>query len=113
MRRQESPIEFFWNWATERKNEPYLRLLYEAQIVAIQDPHEYGEYLRNASKQWQASALQAMAGSYRTEPLTTLAIAVFDGLFLEYMSTGDHARLTRALKAFIEMAKEAHGAKAR
>src|SRR5580698_7817685 len=29
------PLRFFWNWATDKENFPYLKLLYELQILAI------------------------------------------------------------------------------
>jgi AcrR family transcriptional regulator len=100
-----SPIERFWAWATARKNAPYLRLLYEAQIVALQNPNEYSSYLRDASKGWQSAVLRALAPPLRSETIATLCIAVFDGLFLEFMSTGDGTRLTRALKKFVTLAR--------
>ena len=40
------PLKRFWQWATRKENFPYFRLLYEAQIVALQNPKEYGRYLQ-------------------------------------------------------------------
>ncbi|MGH9761870.1 MAG: hypothetical protein ACREDR_40505, partial [Blastocatellia bacterium] len=94
----------FWEWATSKKNLPYIRLLYEVQIVALQNPAEYGRYLKKTSMDWQAVALQVMSESNRNGPMATLCIAVFDGLFLELMSTGEHRRLTKALDHFISIA---------
>ena len=51
----------FWLWATRAENYPYLRLMYEAQIVAIQNPSVYGRYLKRSSADWQAISLQAMS----------------------------------------------------
>lgn len=102
-----SPIRCFWDWATNRRHLPALRLLYELQILAIQNPKEYGRYLKQMSLDWQAAALGAMSEPMRGEHVATLCIAVFDGLFLELMSTGDHARLTHALDLFVAMARNA------
>lgn len=104
-----APLERFWQWATEPDNLPYVRLLYEVQIIAIQNPEAYGAYLQHASASWLALAERAMSASARTTTMATLCIAVFDGLFLERLSTGDHARTTRALDRFIEMARVARG----
>jgi AcrR family transcriptional regulator len=105
--RRVAPLKRFWQWATSPQNLPYLRLLYEVQIIAVQNPAEYGRYLKKASAAWQANSLQALSASIRTRPMATLCVAVFDGLFLELMSTGDQRRLTRALDHFITMASTA------
>ena len=101
--RGEPPLRAFWRWATKENNLPYLRLLYEAQIIAAQNPARYGFYLKKASCDWQKLALAAMSEPLRTSTLATVCIAVFDGLMLELMCTGDHARLTRALDVFIDL----------
>ncbi len=98
------PLRRFWQWATSRKNFPYFRLLYEAQIVALQNPKEYGRYLRKASGDWQAAAFDLMSPSLKSKALASLCIAVFDGLMLELMSGGDVRHLTEALDLFIAMA---------
>ena len=98
------PLKRFWLWAIEAENAPYLRMLYEAQVVAAQNPAEYGRYLKSVSADWQTAAFQTLSASIRSQTLATLCIAVFDGLFLEFMATGDRGRLTAALDRFIGMA---------
>jgi AcrR family transcriptional regulator len=103
----DAPLRRFWQWASSDRNVPYLRLLYEVQIVALQNPAEYGRYLKKTSADWQAITLRFLSKSIHNRSMATLCIAVFDGLFLELMSTGDRARLTRALNEFISMARSA------
>jgi AcrR family transcriptional regulator len=98
------PLKQFWLWAIEKKNFAYLRLLYEAHIIAAQNPKEYGRYLKKASKDWQALAFQSLSEYLRSPAMATLCIAVFDGLMLEMINTGDRTRLTQALDRFIAMA---------
>lgn len=98
------PLKRFWRWATEKENLPYLRLLYEAQIIAAQNPKVYGPYLQKASRDWQEVVLQTLSQSLRSEDLATLCIAVFDGLLLEMIMTGERSRLIRALDRFIALA---------
>ena len=105
--RRVAPLKQFWQWATSPSNLPYLRLLYEIQVIAAQNPGEYARYLKEASETWHAISLQALSPAIRTGPMATLCVAVFDGLFLELMSTGDQRRLTRALDHFISMASKA------
>src|SRR5262245_731785 len=99
-----APLKRFWLWATKAENYPYLRLLYEAQIVAMQNPAVYGRYLKKTSAQWQAISLRAMSESLRSGPMAMLCIAVFDGLLLEFMSTGNLRGTTQALDTFIAIA---------
>jgi AcrR family transcriptional regulator len=102
--RRVAPLKRFWLWATRAENYPYLRLLYEAQIIAVQNPAEYGRYLKEASTDWQAISVRALSESIRSGPMATLCIAVFDGLMLEFMSTGNLRETTRALDHFIAIA---------
>jgi len=107
-------LKRFWLWAASKKNFRYFRLLYEVQIIAIQNPAEYARYLKKISMDWQAITLKSLSEKMRSEPMATLCLAVFDGLFLELMCTADRPRLTRALDHFISMARTAmdiHGAK--
>jgi AcrR family transcriptional regulator len=101
------PLRRFWQWATSKENFPYFRLLYEAQIVALQNPREYGRYLRKASSDWQALAIDDMSPSLKSKAMASLCIAVFDGLMLELMSCRDLRRLTEAMDLFISIAMEA------
>jgi AcrR family transcriptional regulator len=103
--RRMAPLKRFWQWATRQENLAYLRLLYEAQIIALQNPAYYGAYLRRASAAWQRIAFDSMSESLRSISLATLCIAVFDGLMLELMATGDRRRLTRALDEFIALVR--------
>ena len=104
--RQKVPqLKRFWLWAIRKKNLAYLRLLYEAQIVAAQNPQEYGLYLKKTSRDWQAIAFQSLSEPVRSPAMATLCIAVFDGLMLEMINTGDRARLTAAIDELIALAR--------
>jgi AcrR family transcriptional regulator len=101
------PIKQFWRWATRPQNLPYLRLLYEVQIIAIQNPKVFGRYLGQAATEWLGLAEGALTASIRSKVMATLCIAVFDGLFLELLTTGDRVRTTRALDRFIAIVQTA------
>jgi AcrR family transcriptional regulator len=102
--RQASPLKQFWLWAIREENLRHWRLHYEFNVLAMQNPAEYGRYMKGTSLEWQKLALEALSEPIRSTTMATLAIAVFDGLLLEMMSTGDARRLTRALDHFISMA---------
>jgi AcrR family transcriptional regulator len=99
------PLRRFWDWATSDEALPSLRLLYELQIVAVQNPDQYGRYLEKTSLDWLTVATASLSSKDADDTIPTLCIAVFDGLMIEFISTGDRARLTRALDAFVLMAR--------
>ncbi len=98
------PLKRFWDWASSKNNLPYFRLLYELQILAVQNPQHYGAYIVQSSLDWQKAALHCMSTGREDVPLETLCIAVFDGLMLELITTGQRLRVSRALDRFLLLA---------
>ncbi len=107
---KEKPLMVFWRWAIASENFPYLKLLYELQILAAQNPSTYGAYLRRSSSDWLDIAKAMLPENERDDAMASVLIAVFDGLFLELMSTDDRARTTAALERFIAIVENARRA---
>jgi AcrR family transcriptional regulator len=103
---QVSPLRMFWDWALARENFAYLRLLYQLHILATQNPKLYGRFLKRNSLNWLALIQAALPAAHRSPALATLFGAVFDGLFIELVSSGDRDRTTEALDEFIRLATE-------
>jgi len=97
------PLQLFWRWATRRDNLPRLRLLYEAHIIALQNPRRFGRYLEQNSVSWVRLIEARLSPELRSREIATLCAAVFDGLMLELMSSGDLKRTTRALVRFVAL----------
>jgi AcrR family transcriptional regulator len=91
----------FWQSITSSKNLPYLRLLFEVQILAIQNPKRYKRYLVDTSSSWQRLIESALPQGKLRVATATLNTAVIDGLILELLSTGDFRRTSNALKLFV------------
>ncbi|WIG56205.1 MAG: hypothetical protein OJF61_001993 [Rhodanobacteraceae bacterium] len=98
---KERPLMVFWRWAIAPENYPYLKLLYELQILAVQNPAAYGAYPQRSSANWLDLVKPMLPANEQDDAMASVLIAIFDGLFLELMSTGDRARTTAALKRFI------------
>ena len=98
-----APMKLFWLWATNKRNLPYLRLMYEVHFIAMQNPRVYARYLQSASFSWVELIEARLPDALRTKATATLCAAVFDGLVIEFLSTGDLRRTTRALDQFIAM----------
>lgn len=107
--RGEKPLMVFWRWATAQENYLYLKLLYELQILAAQNPDTYRQYVQRSSASWLDLAKTMLPGNERDDAMASLLIAVFDGLFLELMSTGDRSRTTSALERFIAIVERSRG----
>jgi len=109
--RSERPLKMFWDWAITDENYPYFKLLYELQILAVQNPVAYGQYLQRNNSNWSELIATALPEAERTPAMVTLLGAVFDGLFLELMSTGDRKRTSLAVLQFIQLVDEARAAR--
>jgi len=107
----ERPLKMFWGWAIADENYPYFKLLYELQILAVQNPTVYGPYLQRNASNWSELIGTALPEAERTPAMVTLLGAVFDGLFLELMSSGDRKRTTQAVLQFIQLVDEARAAR--
>ena len=101
-----APLRMFWDWALARENFAYLRLLYQLQILATQNPKLYGRYLKRNALNWLELIQAALPASRRGPVLATLIGGVFDGLFIELLSSGDRRRTTDALDEFIRLATQ-------
>lgn len=101
--RKANPMQVFWRWATHRRNLPYLRLMYEAHFIALQNPRAYARYLRQTTFNWSALIEAQLPPALRSGETGTLCAAVFDGLIVELLGSGDLRRTTRALDEFIAM----------
>jgi AcrR family transcriptional regulator len=100
-----APLRQFWDWALKDPNFAQLRVLYQLHILAAQDHKTYGRYLKRNALNWLELVQTVLKPAQRSPALATLIVAVFDGLFLEVMGTGDRRRASGALDEFIVMAR--------
>ena len=109
----EAPMKRCWRWASGKRNLPYLRLLYEAHFIAVRIPGTYERYLNRSSLNWIEFIASRLPESISSAAMATLCGAVFDGLIMELLSTGDLRRTTRALDDFIALLRREHEARTR
>jgi AcrR family transcriptional regulator len=99
---KEGLLPKFWRVLSSRKNQPFLRLLFEVQMLALQNPKRYRRYLSRTSKSWRRLIERALPVKRESAETATLYNAVIDGLLLELLATGDLRRTTRALALFTD-----------
>ncbi len=102
-----APLQRFWRHATGSEPMRLLRILYEAQILAAQNPPAYAHLRDGDPRAWVRLVAARLPAPFANATGATLVIAVFDGLMLERMATGDHRRTTRALDRFTRLLQEA------
>jgi AcrR family transcriptional regulator len=95
-----NPLPRFWKVLSRKENQPSLRLLFEVQMLALQNPRRYRRYLSRTSATWRGLIEQALPAKQKNPANATLHNAVIDGLLLELLSTGDLRRTSRALMLF-------------
>lgn len=99
----EPGMESAWRWVTDADNLRYVRLLFEVQVLALQNPAVYGQFLSDTSSSWLEVIEQGLPASPERRTIATLCSAVIDGLALEYMSTGELDRTSAALQFFVRL----------
>jgi AcrR family transcriptional regulator len=82
-----------------------------SEVLAAQNPSSYARYLKRNSRDWIELVQAALPPEERSAAMATLLVAVFDGLFLELMSTGDRKRTTAALDEFVRVVRRGRGNK--
>jgi AcrR family transcriptional regulator len=100
--RRETLLQDFWKVLSARPNRPFLRLLFEVQMLALQNPKRYRRYLTRSSANWRKLIERALPSGQKSAASATLYTAVIDGLLLELLSTGDLKRISRALTLFAD-----------
>lgn len=99
-RDRETLLQDFWKVLSAKTNRPALRLLFEVQMLALQNPKRYRRYLTRTSATWRELIQRALPCRQKSAVSATLYTAVIDGLLLELLSTGDLNRTSRALALF-------------
>jgi hypothetical protein len=84
-----------------------MRLLFEVQALALQNPAAYARYLKGTSSSWLELIEGSLPPGKSNRAIATLCAAVIDGLLLEYLSTGDLRRTTKALDHFATLMRNA------
>jgi AcrR family transcriptional regulator len=97
---RETLLQDFWKVLSAKQNQPSLRLLFEVQMLALQNPKRYRRYLTRTSATWRKLIERALPSRQKNAISATLYTAVIDGLLLELLSTGDLRRTSRALTLF-------------
>src|SRR5438477_12873962 len=92
----------FWRVLSSKTNQPFLRLLFEVQMLALQNPRGYRRYLSRTSDSWRQLIERALPVKDKDAATATLYNAVIDGLLLELLATGDLRRTSRALQLFAD-----------
>jgi AcrR family transcriptional regulator len=106
-----NPLPKFWKVLSRKENQPSLRLLFEVQMLALQNPRRYRRYLTRTSVTWRGLIEQALPAKRKDAVNATLHNAVIDGLLLELLSTGDLRRTSRALMLFSNQCSLPHDGK--
>lgn len=97
----------FWDWATQKSNQNYFRLLFEVDGLAMFNDKFSKGARRDGDAIWIAMIERASAalpqGGEVFAAHATLIRAAMTGLLQDFLSTGDLKRTTSVLSAFIDL----------
>jgi len=101
-------IMMVWAWATETRNQPYFRLLFEVDGLAMFDRLSFSDEVRRANSDVWITLIDRAAGRLAQggelfSAHSTLILGAFSGLLQERLSTGDEARTTQALRTLVDL----------
>lgn len=99
-------MRVFWRAITTPEILPLQRLCFEVQALALQNPEAYGRFQERLNKGWLARIEAALPPSRDRRALATLCSALFDGLLLDLLGTGDAERAEKALELFTNLLLE-------
>ena len=98
----------FWDWATDKPNQRYFRLLFEVDGLSMFNRLKLSRQARqDGASVWIDLIGRAAANAPNNEKLSathaTLIIGAINGLLQDFLSTGDRARTTAALTELIDL----------
>jgi AcrR family transcriptional regulator len=102
----ESAVRGAWLWSSAAEHEQVFRLVFELYGRALQDPDRFATFLERVVAEWLQVFTERLEAespdAALVEERATLGVAVVRGLLLDLLTTGDRARVDRAMDAFLE-----------
>lgn len=99
----------YWKHLTAPENLKLLRILYEAQFIAIRQPDRLAGYFAKTSRDWATVIRSRLPDALRTPEFVLLCSAVFDGLLIDVLTSGKKARAGRSIDRFAALLRQAAG----
>ena len=94
-----------WKFLSAPENSRVFRFFFEVYGLALQSPERYGDFLRGAVDDWigylTASAMANGYGKRDARAIATVLLAGYRGFLLDFLATGDRARIDRAVELWI------------
>ncbi len=100
------PLLTFWETLIDPDNLCYVRLLFEVEILAVQNPQTYSRYLDQTSTDWLEIIEHTLRPDIRSRAMAALCYAVIDGLLLQVLTSGECKDATVALELFLDVLAE-------
>lgn len=96
----EDPILVAWRRMSDPSYHNYWRSYFEVFGIALRDPERYGSFLEGIVSEWlellSPLLIDQGCDADRAEPLASLLLASFRGLYMDLLVSGDRARVDRA-----------------
>src|SRR5579875_1704161 len=94
-----------WKLMSAPQHERIFRLFFEVYGLALQAPERYGDFLRGAVEDWigyiAAGRISEVYPKREARAVATVLLAGYRGFLLDLLTTGDRARLDRAVDIWI------------
>lgn len=95
-----------WEYMTTLEILPMLRLFFETYALALRSPQRFPGFLKGAVEDWliflATPHLAAGASRKRARTVATVVLAGYRGFMLDFVATGDRARIGAAVDAWAD-----------
>jgi AcrR family transcriptional regulator len=96
----EDPILVAWRRMSDPAYHNYWRSYFEVFGIAMRDPEHYGSFLEGIVSEWLELLgpllIEEGCDPEEAEPIASLLLASFRGLYIDMLVSGDRARVDRA-----------------
>src|SRR5262249_37611495 len=95
-------VRWYWRRVSAPAARPALKLVFDVYALALRSPQMFPGVLESPVSYWKRLRRRASAGPEKNvETEATLMLAALRGFLLDLAATGNRARITRGVEAFL------------
>jgi AcrR family transcriptional regulator len=102
-------LEGFWQRITAPELRPFMRLLFEVDVLGFSGHLVYQRFAKETSLQWIGFMETLIAQTWNqkaNQNLGTTIVATLNGLLLDLLTTGEEARVEKAFRTYLNTLKK-------
>jgi AcrR family transcriptional regulator len=102
-------LEDFWQSLTAPELRPFMRLLFEVDVLGFSGHSVYSRFAKETSLRWTSfmeTLITQIWNQKANQGLGTTVVATLNGLLLDLLTTSDDVRVEKAFRVFLSILKK-------